>query len=204
MPHAHVQQHLDCRYALVPNVLYGLVQHAPAAMDGDLEVPLYGDWVLFGVLGEKSALRYTKAADDGDRVRPARKFFSCTLYDLGAAATGESGDQSVTMLVFDGDDGAFDTLWKEHNGTLVAVLNPRFLRPAKTNVLTLTPRSADAVMAIGRAADYAECGAAKKDGTRCTTFVSKRGVGACEFHLERAVAGRQRGRMEFAAGCVAH
>ncbi|WFD36974.1 hypothetical protein MCUN1_003866 [Malassezia cuniculi] len=202
IPHEDVQRYLDCRYAVVPNVLYSLVRDMPLAMDGDLEVPLYGDWVLFGVLGEKGGMRYTKAADDGDTVKPARKFFSCKLFDLGAhAATGDGGDHVVHMLVFDGDDGAFDRLWKEHDGTLVAVLNPRFLKQQnKSKVLTITPRSAAAVLAIGRAADYAQCGATKKDGSRCTAFVSKRGMGVCEFHLERAVVHRQRGRMEFAAG----
>lgn len=191
--HADIQQLLDCRYALVPNVLYALVRDAPHAMDGTCEVPVYGDWVLFGVMGEKSALRYTRAADGA----APRKYFSAKIYDVGAG--GRSGDHVVHMLVFDGADGAFDTLWKEHDGTLLALLNPRFLA-TRDKTLTLTPRGATAIAAIGRAADYAQCGALRKDGSRCTAYVSRRGVGVCEFHLERAVEKRQRGRTELAGG----
>ena len=64
---------MDCRYAISPSVLYSLTgrygsssAHSDYArdpaqnfMDGNYELPLYGDWVLFAVMGEKSALKYT-------------------------------------------------------------------------------------------------------------------------------------------------
>ena len=56
---------MDCRYAITPSVLYSLTgrygsssAHSDYArdptqnfMDGNYELPLYGDWVLFAVMG---------------------------------------------------------------------------------------------------------------------------------------------------------
>ena len=73
----------------------------------------------------------------------------------------------------------------------------------KSNELTITPRSAESVLVVGRAADYAQCEVRRKDGSRCNAYVSKhKGNGVCEYHLEKAIVGQQHGRMEFAAGCV--
>lgn len=69
--------------------------------------------------------------------------------------------------------------------------------------LTVTPRSADSVLVLGQADSYAQCSALRRDGARCSAFVVRgRGNGVCESHLQMAIAGGQRSRMEFASGCV--
>ncbi|KAI3623309.1 hypothetical protein CBS14141_004092 [Malassezia furfur] len=238
--HAELEAYLDARYVVTPSLFYSLVHRtgstaeyvAPAhgAMDGDLEMPLYGDWVLFAVMGEKSTLRYTAApADDrpdapaegtaferANPVRPARKFFGCKLLDLNTDVVQKHrqlpGDCVLHMLLFDDtpsqragpvEASAFAKLWKERDGALLAILNPRILKPRKGNLVTVTPRSGDAVLVIGQADAYAQCTARKKDGKRCNAFVV-RGTNheVCDFHLEHAVTGRLRSRMEFASGYV--
>ncbi|WFC96722.1 hypothetical protein MBRA1_003385 [Malassezia brasiliensis] len=241
LAHAELEAYLDARYVITPSLFYSLVHRtgstadyvAPAhgAMDGDLEMPLYGDWVLFAVMGEKSTLRYTAApADDppdapqegtaferANPVRPARKFFGCKLLDLNTDVVQKHrqlpGDCVLHMLLFDdtpsqrgaaGEASAFAKLWKEHDGALLAILNPRILKPRKgqpKNLVTVTPRSGDAVLVIGQADAYAQCTARKKDGKRCNAFVV-RGTNheVCDYHLEHAVMGRLRSRMEFASG----
>lgn len=250
LAHAELEAYLDARYVVTPSLFYSLVHRtgstaeyeAPThgAMDGNLEMPLYGDWVLFAVMGEKSTLRYTAApADDrpdapqegtaferANPVRPARKFFGCKLLDLNTDVVQKHrqlpGDCVLHMLLFDDtpsqrgaaeEASAFAKLWKERDGALLAILNPRILKPRKgvrspltqqpKNLVTVTPRSGDAVLVIGQADAYAQCTARKKDGKRCNAFVV-RGTNneVCDYHLEQAVTGRLRSRMEFASGYV--
>ena len=87
-------------------------------MDGDLEVPLYGDWVLFAVMSEKSALKYTnKTPSDA----APTKYFSCKLLDLNTQYTNIyhelPGHCVMNMLAFESTRGtsAFDKLWKERD-----------------------------------------------------------------------------------------
>ena len=188
--HAELEAYLDARYVVTPSLFYSLVHRtgstaeyvAPAhgAMDGDLEMPLYGDWVLFAVMGEKSTLRYTAApADDrpdapaegtaferANPVRPARKFFGCKLLDLNTDVVQKHrqlpGDCVLHMLLFDDtpsqragpvEASAFAKLWKERDGALLAILNPRILKPRKgvrwsAHAATQEPRHRHA--ALGR------------------------------------------------------
>ena len=114
-----------------------------------------------------------------------------------------------------GSQGAFELIHHLPEGTLIAILNPRILKPyspdgsrAKSNLLTLTPRSAHDVLTIGRAQHYAHCQAIRRDGTRCTAFVDRRTLSApnsrgqqpivCEFHLTQAVTNVRRGRADLA------
>ncbi|WFD18185.1 hypothetical protein MCAP1_000386a, partial [Malassezia caprae] len=183
-------------------------------MDGDYEVPLYGDWVLFAVMGEKSELKYTASAENtdsnGDPTRVTRKFFGCQLLDLNAKYVDTNrelpGHCFMRMLVFDnGPDAnhfksersAFEKLWKERDGVLLAILNPKIMPSRKG--LTITPRSSDSILVIGLAESYSHCCALKKNGKRCQAFVLRgRNDGVCHKHLEMAVATRQRSRMELA------
>lgn len=113
-------------------------------MDGDYEVPLYGDWVLFAVMGEKSELKYTATTENTDSnedpMRGTRKFFGCRLLDLNAKYVDTNrelpGYCFMRMLVFDNgpdasysksDRSAFQKLWKERDGVLLAILNPKIM-----------------------------------------------------------------------------
>lgn len=117
-------------------------------MDGDYEVPLYGDWVLFAVMGEKGEMKYTASAENsdshGDPAQVTRKFFGCRLLDLDAKYVEANrelpGHCSMRLLVFDNgpdanpsksDRSAFEKLWKERDGVLLAILNPKIMPPRK-------------------------------------------------------------------------
>lgn len=240
---AQLQAYLDSRYVITPSMLYSLTKrtgtsqsHSGGSMDGDVEVPLYGDWVLFAVMGEKTALKYTAATveeeDAGtthDRSlapfqrshpsRPARKYFGCKLLDLSTEVVEAHrhlpGHCQLSMMLFEaktqGGGGAFEKLWKERDGMLLAILNPRIMQPKRkvrrmanqnaTNELTITPRSADSILVLGQAEAYTQCQSLKKDGQRCKAFVMRnKDNTVCDYHLEQAVAGRLRSRMEFASG----
>ncbi|WFD07897.1 hypothetical protein MVES1_003265 [Malassezia vespertilionis] len=249
--HAQLQQYLECRYIVNIGTLYNLAGRTGKSlseyqsandrtMDGDVEVPLYGDWVLFAVMGEKSAMKYTAGRVDDTQneasprgsdafarenpTKPARKFFSCKLLNLSTDVIethrAMPGHCMLTMMLFEskethsnadgttrfsgGSGGAFEKLWKERDGMLLAILNPRIMKPRRNDAsknLTITPRSADSVLVLGHADAYAQCQAIRKDGSRCTAFVMKTAGnnGVCDFHLERAVTSNMRSRMEFAS-----
>lgn len=222
VPYAQVHTYMHARYALTPSTLYSLIREdrknaAAPPIDGDYEVPVLGDWVLFAVMGEKSALKYTNASHTDDAHRTPRNYFACKLLDLGISHTDTYGQLPghcvMNMLAFEahehnasktyrgGSGGAFEKLWKERDGVLLAILNPRIMRARNgTTELTITPRSAESVLVLGVAEQYGRCEALRKDGTRCTSFVLQhaKSRGVCEMHLEMAVAGRQRTRMECA------
>ena len=221
IPHASVNAYMNCRYAISPSTLYSLTGRSGSsseyvrdfsqpAMDGDFEVPLYGDWVLFAVMSEKSALKYTnKTPSDATPT----KYFSCKLLDLNTQYTNIyhelPGHCVMNMLAFESSRGtsAFDKLWKERDGVLLAILNPRIMRARKgSNELTISPRSADSVLVLGLAEQYGRCEAHCRDGSRCTAFVLRhpKSQGVCAMHLEKAIAGHQRSRMEFATAAASY
>lgn len=221
IPHASVNAYMNCRYAISPSTLYSLTGRSGSsseyvrdvsqpAMDGDFEVPLYGDWVLFAVMSEKSALKYTnKTPSDA----APTKYFSCKLLDLNTQYTNIyhelPGHCVMNMLAFESSRGtsAFDKLWKERDGVLLAILNPRIMRARKgSNELTISPRSADSVLVLGLADQYGRCEAHCRDGSRCTAFVLRhpKSQGVCAMHLEKAIAGHQRSRMEFATAAASY
>lgn len=157
MTHMRLQNHMDCRYALSPSLLYSLTGRLGSSadytrdttkpmMDGNYEIPLYGDWVLFAVMGEKTELKYTTSADNTDHnedpTKVTRKYFGSRLLDLSAKYVDTNrelpGHCSMRMLVFDdgpnashskSDRSAFEKLWKEREGVLLAILNPKILPP---------------------------------------------------------------------------
>ncbi|WFD44699.1 hypothetical protein MPSI1_003369 [Malassezia psittaci] len=244
IPNSTISSYLDGRYVVTPNLFYSLTNRtgssnleyagqAGGAMDGDVELPLYGDWVLFAVLAEKSPMKYTAARVTEDPPtketmafqrsnpsKPARKFFSCKLLDLNKDIVQTQsqlpGDCMLNMVLFDNADprnqgkasskktNAFETLWKERDGMLLAILNPRVWiskHSKKSRELTITPRSKDSVLVIGQADSYAQCKSIKKDGKRCSSFVIRgKNNQVCEYHLEHAVERRLRARPEFATG----
>ncbi|CAD6886206.1 unnamed protein product [Tilletia laevis] len=107
-----------------------------------------------------------------------------------------------------GSRGAFEKYYKEREGTVVAIVSPRIMRRATVNgvnydknLLSITPVDAASVHVIGRASDYAQCQAHRKDGVRCNAWVDSRtGTGVCDYHLEQGVNAARRGRQEFASG----
>ncbi|KAE8260680.1 hypothetical protein A4X13_0g204 [Tilletia indica] len=298
LPFDRFQQIMEyCRY-VSPSTLYAMVQqyHDPNRQsgpnfrtDGKYTLPIEGDWVVIGVLAEKSQIRITKGGkgrqdsdDEQDRdparegleldeegnqiqknkknpdahLRPhtePRKYMAWKLVDFGntSSAPGgdtrtrgtDSGDCVLSLQLFAADEeltpdkedesrnhvreevrnafrstpstfyrggsrGAFEKYYKEREGTVVAIVSPRIMRRGTVNganynknLLSITPVDAASIHVIGRASDYAQCQAHRKDGVRCHAWVDARtGTGICDYHLEQGVNAARRGRQEFAVG----
>ncbi|KAJ7042899.1 hypothetical protein C8F04DRAFT_56377 [Mycena alexandri] len=108
-----------------------------------------------------------------------------------------------------GSRGAFEEMCDLKEGDVVALLNPRVLKPFQrsndtphptTNILAITPESASSIMIIGRAKDLGLCGAFKRDGKVCGSWCDKRVSDVCEWHVQNAVQQRRASRPEFSVG----
>ena len=183
--------------------------------------------------------------------RAGRKYVNLTLIDFGASGKkGTSrGDAALSLLLFESDTydtvsrgdgllpekiykggsrGAFESMAKLREGTVIALLNPRVLKSLQVvrltsphllatkvgtlarlkqksgapNVLALTPESAASVAVIGTANDLGMCGVVKRDGKPCGSWCDKRVSEVCDYHLQHAIERRRAGRAEFSTGCV--
>ncbi|KAJ1041322.1 hypothetical protein NDA11_006411 [Ustilago hordei] len=117
---------------------------------------------------------------------------------------------SSTKKWVNGSKGAFELLYQQSEGTLVAIMNPKVLRPftsgggRESKMLRITPRSVEDCLVIGQAADYKRCTAIKANGERCKSFVDVKArkqtrTTTCDFHLSKHMDDLARGRPEFAA-----
>jgi Primase zinc finger len=59
---------------------------------------------------------------------------------------------------------------------------------------------AEAVLEVGLARDFAQCEAARGDGSRCAEWVDRRKEKLCEWHAGMVVKRARKGRMEYAVG----
>ncbi|KAI0032849.1 hypothetical protein K488DRAFT_85447 [Vararia minispora EC-137] len=166
-----------------------------------------------------------------------RKYVNLKLIDFGARSRGSEvggkatirGDAFLSMLLFEADrkekapreggglpetvykggsKGAFERMATMPEGAVVALLNPRVLKPFNksndkphptSNILALTPDSIKSVIVIGHARDLGRCDVRKKDGNICGGWYDKRISSACEFHVQNAVERRRNARPEFTA-----
>ncbi|KAF8554285.1 hypothetical protein OG21DRAFT_1113439 [Imleria badia] len=148
--------------------------------------------------GSKSAIR-------GDA------FLTLLLFESDGfdKVTGENG--SVKKLYQGGSKGAFEAMSRLKEGDVVALLNPKVLKPLQRNdktphpvdnILAVTPESAASIAIIGRARDLGMCQVTKRDGKPCGSWTDKRVSDVCEWHLTNAVQRQRAGRAEFTAGFV--
>lgn len=296
LSHEALQDHLDARYHISPSLLYSIVRPGRGT---EMEVPVEADYVVIGVLAEKSGIKMTapkstssapaaaagkdkkgkgKAVDDGfpadaklddaldgntvdeqidedDPDNPAgqerqqqkkKRFVIFKLLDMRLKRDGLSsaGDSMLSLIMFESDSsralyeadsdeelvdahtgarmrkedkksgkrtdqrvykggsgGAYEKFWKEQNGTVVAILNPKVLKPRPvspfcllgcgrtdlnflnpqqsgqwantSNILTITPDSAESIVVIGRSKDLGTCAALRRDGQPCRAWCDK-------------------------------
>ncbi|KAL1687939.1 hypothetical protein GGG16DRAFT_61049 [Schizophyllum commune] len=166
-----------------------------------------------------------------------KRFISFTLVDFGArkssSATGGTsvirGDALLRLLLFEADScdlikhddgrkptkvyrggsrGAFEALSKVKEGDVIALLNPRLLKPfqkagdkphPRSNVLAVTPENAESIAIIGRARDLGLCAVTKADGKQCLAWFDKRVSEVCDYHVQQAVQRSRASRPEFTA-----
>ncbi|RXK39603.1 hypothetical protein M231_03105 [Tremella mesenterica] len=161
--------------------------------------------------------------------RAPRKYINLRLCSLPPRKKdGTGGDALLQLLLFEADcvvretdedgeeykgyrggsGGAYEKWCNLAVGSVIAILNPRILRPlrAGTNAphpltlpLALNPLGADSITLIGHSRDLGCCSATQRDGNRCTTWVDLRQSHVCEYHVHAAVQRGRAGRAEFTA-----
>ncbi|KAI1798437.1 hypothetical protein LXA43DRAFT_875943 [Ganoderma leucocontextum] len=178
-----------------------------------------------------------KPQDDGFK-SGGKKYVNMKLIDFGCRSRGASadgskakirGDAFLSLLLFESDTcdivtkedgtkhkvyrggskGAFERISKLREGAVVALLNPRILKPFQRsadkphpteNILALTPESDASIAVIGYAQDLGMCVATKRDGSRCNSWCDKRVSEVCDYHVQHAIERRRAARPEFAVG----
>ncbi|ORX36122.1 hypothetical protein BD324DRAFT_652025 [Kockovaella imperatae] len=183
--------------------------------------------------GDKEKSRVQKDKSKWQKRRGPRKYVNLKLVSLPSRAAsigksvGQMGDALLQLLLFESDSkvhdkddgesqfryqggsgGAYEKWCNLTEGTVIAVLNPRVLRPLRSGTqaphpltlpLALNPMSADSITVIGQARDLGRCSAEQKDGNRCRTWVDLRQSQVCEYHIHAAVSRSRAGRAEFTA-----
>ncbi|KZT22982.1 hypothetical protein NEOLEDRAFT_1170979 [Neolentinus lepideus HHB14362 ss-1] len=200
-------------------------------MQTDNEAPLLPDKSKSGST--------TKRKEAAQEKKPhGKRYVNLKLIDFGARSGGSSstggkavirGDAFLTLLLFESDGceviemedeqkrkvwrggskGAFEAMAKLKEGAVVALLNPKVLKPFQrsnedphpvNNILALTPESADSIAVIGHSKDLGMCTVVKRDGKVCGGWCDKRVSDVCEYHIQNAVERRRAGRSEFSIG----
>ena len=192
--------------------------------------------------------RSSKSGNKDPPPRAGRKYVNLMLIDFGVSGKkGTSrGDAVLSLLLFESDScdtvsrgdgllpekvyrgggrGAFEAMTKLREGTVIALLNPRVLKPIQvsvigvtshhllkkfwvlvrqkpgaSNVLALTPESAASMAVIGIAQDLGMCNVVKRDGKPCGSWCDKRVSEVCDYHVQHAVERRRAARPEFFTG----
>ncbi|KAH9061907.1 hypothetical protein EDB87DRAFT_1682576 [Lactarius vividus] len=144
--------------------------------------------------------RSSKSANKDPPPRAGRKepsrgdaVLSLLLFESDSYDTVSRGDGLLPEKIYKGGGrGAFEAMAKLREGTVVALLNPRVLKPIQKpgapNVLALTPESAASIAVIGIAQDLGMCSVVKRDSE------------VCDYHVQHAVERRRAARPEFSSG----
>ncbi|KAF8310788.1 hypothetical protein DL93DRAFT_2084167 [Clavulina sp. PMI_390] len=184
-----------------------------------------------GAFGKKN--QQSKGAEKKPK---GKKYITLRLVDFGRRSTDPhtgkitiGGDALLNMILFEADSfetiqksqggterlyrggsgGAFEASSRWRAGTVIAIMNPKILKPFQrgsekphptANVLAITPPNAGAIRVIGQSKDLGHCPAKKADGTICGSWCDKRVHEVCEYHITRSVKEKRAGRSEFASG----
>ncbi|KAG1773345.1 hypothetical protein EV702DRAFT_1201039 [Suillus placidus] len=161
-----------------------------------------------------------KLIDFGARSRPSSSgaasirgdaFLTLLLFEADSFDRVTNDDGKVKKLYNGGSKGAFEAMSKLKEGDVIALLNPKVLKPFQRNnkngkphptdnILAVTPESAESIAIIGRAQDLGMCKVLKRDGKICGSWTDKRVSDVCDWHLTNAVQRQRAGRAEFSAG----
>ncbi|CAO1372748.1 unnamed protein product [Diamesa tonsa] len=126
------------------------------------------DWVVAGVVIEKSAVRTTQKGD---------AFSIWTISDL-------RGDiKKFTLFLF---RSAHTDLWKTTTGTVVGILNAKVLERKDEKVeAVLSIDNAKSIMILGQSKDLGRCRSKKKNGEQCTAIINSTDCDVCVFHMKQ-------------------
>ncbi|KAG7093878.1 hypothetical protein E1B28_007517 [Marasmius oreades] len=187
---------------------------------------------------DDEAAKQKRKPSDGKETSKGKKYINFKLIDFGSRSSGSAsggksvirGDAFLTLLLFEADSydlvshegskrpekiykggsrGAFEAMTKLKEGDVVALLNPRVLKPFQRrhddphpvhNILAITPESTTSITTIGRSKDLGMCTAVKRDGKVCGSWCDKRVGNVCDYHLQTAIDSRRASRPEFSGG----
>ncbi|KII90124.1 hypothetical protein PLICRDRAFT_159473 [Plicaturopsis crispa FD-325 SS-3] len=157
-----------------------------------------------------SRSRSASSATGGKAVIRGDAFLTLLLFESDGFDRVTSPDGGKTTKLYKGGSkGAFESMSKVKEGDVIALLNPKVLKPFQrsndtphpvNNILALTPESASSIAVIGRSRDLGMCTVKKKDGKVCGSWYDKRVSEVCEWHVQNAVEHRRAGRAEFSIG----
>ncbi|KAI9621168.1 hypothetical protein H4Q26_013367 [Puccinia striiformis f. sp. tritici PST-130] len=121
LAHHTLQDYLADRYVVRINELYAIIRKVEGngfQSGNDWNVPLIGDWVLFGVIGQKSDFKNTtpyiasqELARDDQAKQPKeevkkpkpKKFVTFKLIDMSSNKISSSGSGVIKMILFESD-----------------------------------------------------------------------------------------------------
>ncbi|TNN06862.1 Protein MCM10 [Schistosoma japonicum] len=133
--------------------------------------------VVVGIVGSKLPPR---------RSRNDRIYSVWCLSDLENIGPGYSSG-CVKLLLF---GNCHEKLWKEPEGSVVAVLNPRSLASGESFTdnkdVSITLESPLHLMILGESPDYGICSAITKSGQSCFHVINKTICRYCDFHVKKA------------------
>lgn len=133
--------------------------------------------VLVGVIGSKVPPR---------RSRNDRIYSVWCLSDLDHIGPGASHG-CVKLFLF---GNSHEKLWKESEGTVIAVLSPRLLPDTLAGTsekdISITLESPLHLMILGHSPDFGVCAATSKSGQQCFHVVNKSVCRYCDAHVKKA------------------
>ncbi|KAF7977888.1 hypothetical protein HWV62_2434 [Athelia sp. TMB] len=136
-----------------------------------------------------SRARSASSATGGKAVIRGDAFLSLLLFEADACDVIHTDDGKKRRVYRGGSRGAFEDLAKLGEGDVVALLNPKILKPFQraadsphpsSNILAVTPESSESIVVLGRAKDLGTCQVVKHDGK---TAVERRRAGRAEFAI---------------------
>ena len=127
---------------------------------------LQGDWVTIGVLASKSQPKTTKSGG---------RFMVWYLSNLQGS--------SAALFLF---GEAYQQHWKESEGVVIAVLNPKTDCPDngdKHDDLSFSIAKPGQLMVMGTSKDFGKCQSVRKDGQPCGNVVNLSECPYCQYHM---------------------
>lgn len=153
--------------------------------------------------------RSSSSATGGKAVIRGDAFLSLLLFESDGFDLMSNDDKRQEKIYKGGSRGAFESMAKLKEGDVVALLNPKILKPFQrsadtphpvNNILAVTPESAASIVVIGRSRDLGMCTVQKRDGKVCGSWCDKSVSEVCEYHVQAAVQHRRAARPEFSVG----
>ncbi|OBZ78039.1 hypothetical protein A0H81_01842 [Grifola frondosa] len=143
-----------------------------------------------------------------------KRYVNLKLIDFGCRSRSSSANAGTAMIRERQDlqrrePRAFEKMSKLKEGAVVALLNPRILKPFQRsgdaphptdNILAITPESEASIAVIGQSRDLGMCMVTKRDGTVCGGWCDKRVSDVCDWHIQHAVQQKRAARAEFSVG----